>query len=135
MRRVFADAGFMVALEVRTDQHHVAAQAQWKQVQAERWQLFTTSYVLDEAVTFLNSRGGHNRAVRLGEHLLHSPEVAFIHVDEALLEAAWRYFRRHSDKRYSLTDCVSFIVMEREGLREVLTFDHHFEQAGFMPLP
>jgi predicted nucleic acid-binding protein len=38
---------------------------------------------------------------------------------------------RRPDKWWSLTDCISFIVMQQEGLTEALTTDHHFEQAGF----
>jgi predicted nucleic acid-binding protein len=33
-----------------------------------------------------------------------------------------------------LTDCISFVVMEDEGISEALTGDKHFEQAGFKAL-
>jgi uncharacterized protein len=42
--------------------------------------------------------------------------------------------RRRVDKEWSLTDCISFIVMERYKVTEALTADHHFEQAGFIAL-
>ena len=43
-------------------------------------------------------------------------------------------YRSRNDKAWSLTDCISFVVMEQEGLTEALTGDHHFEQAGFTAL-
>lgn len=43
------------------------------------------------------------------------------------------YFDR-PDKEWSLTDCISFVVMGDEGLSEALTGDHHFEQASFTAL-
>jgi hypothetical protein len=48
-------------------------------------------------------------------------------------EGSARYDSR-ADKEWSLTDCISFVVMEQEGLREALTGDRHFAQAGFVPL-
>ncbi len=135
MKPAFVDTGYLLAVEIRTDQHHPAASVHWERVRRERWRLTTTSFVLDEVITFLNSRGRHDRAVRVGEQLLHSPEVTMLHVDAGLLTDGWRLFRERPDKRYSLTDCVSFVVMEREGLHEALAFDAHFEQAGFARLP
>ena len=44
-----------------------------------------------------------------------------------------RYSAR-SDKSWTLTDCISFIVMEDEGITEALTGDQHFVQAGFKVL-
>jgi predicted nucleic acid-binding protein len=38
------------------------------------------------------------------------------------------------DKGWSLTDCISFVVMEERGIHEALTGDHHYEQAGFTAL-
>jgi predicted nucleic acid-binding protein len=41
---------------------------------------------------------------------------------------------QRADKAWSLTDCVSFIVMADGGMQRALTHDHHFEQAGFEAL-
>jgi uncharacterized protein len=43
-------------------------------------------------------------------------------------------YERRPDKSWSLTDCISFVVMQRDGISEALTGDHHFEQAGFVRL-
>ena len=39
-----------------------------------------------------------------------------------------------TDKEWSLTDCLSFIIMEDRGLTDALTADRHFIQAGFRAL-
>jgi predicted nucleic acid-binding protein len=43
-------------------------------------------------------------------------------------------YRARPDKGYSLTDCMSMLIMRREGLAEILTHDRHFEQEGFRAL-
>ena len=135
MTPVFLDTGYLIALEAADDQHHTAALRHWRAYIQSRPQLVTTSFVLDEVATFFNSRGRHAKAVEVGERLLASPSVRLVHVDEDLFGAAWTYFRRRDDKRFSLTDCVSFVLMERLGMESALAFDAHFLQAGFRTLP
>jgi len=43
-------------------------------------------------------------------------------------------YHQRPDKQWSLTDCISFVVMRDRGMSEALTGDRHFEQAGFRPL-
>ena len=135
MSRLFLDTGYLIALEAADDQHHTAALGHWRALLPSRPQLVTTSFVLDEVATFFNRRERHAKAVEIGERLLASRSVQFIHVDEDLFQAAWSYFGRRADKRYSLTDCVSFVLMERLGIESALAFDAHFVQAGFRILP
>lgn len=135
MRRAFLDTGYLIALESADDQYHSAAAEHWSAFRARGARLVTTSYVFDEVVTYFNSRGFHAKALEIGGRLIGSPSVRLIHVDQDLFEAGWEYLRKRSDKQYSLTDCISFVVMEREGLREALAFDEHFRQAGFRRLP
>lgn len=47
-----------------------------------------------------------------------------------LFEAGVAAHRNRKDKAWSLTDCISFAVMEQRGIRDALTYDRHFEQAG-----
>jgi hypothetical protein len=51
-----------------------------------------------------------------------------------LFEAGTDLYSRRSDKEWSLTDCISFVVMQEQGIGEALTGDRHFEQAGFRAL-
>ena len=97
--------------------------------------LVTTSYVFDEVVTFLNSRGLHDKAVEVGNRLIQSPSVNLVHVDDDLFQSAWEYLQTHQDKTYSLTDCISFVLMGRLAITTALAFDQHFTQAGFERLP
>lgn len=131
----FLDTGFLIALESADDQHHQQAIAAWREIQRGRDRLVTTSYVFDEVTTFFNSRGHHAKALEIGNALLLSQVVTFIHVDEPLFAEAWREFARNADKRYSLTDCASFVVMKRRRIKKALAFDKHFTQAGFDRLP
>lgn len=135
MMPVFLDTGYLIALEAADDQHHADAQQHWRKFSLSLPTLITTSYVLDEVVTFFNSRNHHSKAVEIGTRLLSSPSVEFIHVDESLFMEGWEYFKQHADKAYSLTDCISFVLMHKCGIHTALAFDRHFRQAGFERLP
>ena len=134
MNPVFLDTGYVLALELANDQNHRAALSHWQSFSAALPPLITTSYVFDEIVTFFNSRDHHAKAVEVGQRLLQSPAVRVLQVDEALFQS-WRYFREHQDKRYSFTDCISFVVMAEQAVTAALTFDRHFGQAGFETVP
>jgi len=132
MKVHFLDASYVLAVEVDTDQRHDSAAKHWQGIKsAASTKLVTTSFVFAEIVTFLNRRGRHHRAVEIGQRLLQSPVVNFMEVDRRLFDEGWAYFQRHDDKQYSLTDCISFVLMKRLGITTALTFDHHFRQAGF----
>lgn len=135
MNSVFLDTGYLIALELASDQNHREALKHWRGVLKSLPPLVTTSYVFDEVVTFFNSRGYHAKAVELGNRLLTSRSVQLVHVDEKLFQEGWHYFQRHKDKGYSLTDCISFIVMKRLGINTAFAFDKHFTQAGFKKQP
>lgn len=135
MKRLFLDAGYVIALETSDDQNHKAASQHWRRLLKSPLSLITTSYVFDEIVTFFNSRSRHDKAVEVGSNLIQTGLIELIHVDETLFYEGWEYFQKHRDKTYSLTDCISFVVMKQRAIRTALTFDRHFTQAGFDKLP
>ena len=135
MKTYFADTGYLLALELGDDQNHQSALAHWAELLKTTFAIVTTSYVFDETITYLNSRNHHEKAVEVGENLLLSSSVELVYVDENLFFEGWTMFQKYADKRYSLTDCISFVVMKQRELDTALTFDKHFVQAGFKTEP
>ena len=135
MKPLFLDTGYLIGLETSNDQHHQAAVEHWNRLARNLPHLVTSSYVFDEVVTIFANRNLHAKGIEVGQNLLDSPFVELVHVDEELFYEAWRYYQKHSDKSYSLTDCVSFVLMTKLGIEAALTFDTHFVQAGFKRLP
>lgn len=107
MTPIFVDTSYLLALELASDQNHQLAQTHWQQIIKALPPLVTTSYIFDEVITYFNSRGYHQKAVQVGQMLLQSPSVEFIHIDSSLFQSGWSYFQRYQDKKYSLTDCLS----------------------------
>ena len=97
--------------------------------------LITSTWIFDEVVTFFNSRNKHGKAVEIGNRLLQSSFVTMIPVDSILFRKGWEVFQQYDDKSFSLTDCISFVIMRERENSEALTFDRHFTQAGFQRLP
>jgi len=62
------------------------------------------------------------------------PEVTIVPASADLWQRGVALFASRPDKDWSLTDCISFVVMQERGIADGLTADHHFEQAGFVAL-
>ncbi len=54
-----------------------------------------------------------------------------MHLTPELFQQAFELYQTYHDKEWGLIDCVSFVVMKNRGIRQALTFDRHFAQAGF----
>ena len=74
------------------------------------------------------------KAHQFVHYIRSSKNCTIVPASQDLFEAGLRLHGDRKDKAWSLTDCISFVVMEREGIRRALAFDHHFEQAGFEAL-
>ena len=95
----------------------------------------TTDYVLDEAVTLTRFACSHSKAVELIEAVRSSKFLQIVYSDERLFSQGIEFFKRHSDKEWSLTDCFSFVTMNKLDIKTAFTFDAHFRQAGFAMIP
>ena len=62
------------------------------------------------------------------------PQIEVVPFSEELSAGALRLFADRSDKDWSLTDCLSFVIMGSRNIQKALMADHHFERAGFRPV-
>ncbi len=139
MEHYFVDTSFLIARFNPRDANHVRArEVVTSQTSPERapsrW--IYSDYIFDETITtVLGLTRRWDDARRIGEALRESHLLRMSRVDEASFEAAWELFRNRPDKMWSFTDCTSFTVMERFGIRKALAFDRNFREAGFAVLP
>jgi uncharacterized protein len=131
MRSVFADTSFYIAFVNPYDSAHVTATEFVRHFSGKS---VTTEYVLVEVGNWLARSGDRPVFLDLLNNLRADPDTAVLAGDHALFEAGLNLYSKRLDKDWSLTDCISFVVMKRLKLMEVLTADHHFEQAGFKVL-
>jgi uncharacterized protein len=126
-------AGFLALWDTR-DEHHAAAVALQEELTRMRRHFLTTDYVVDETATLLLVRHSHAAAVDFLDTIERSEALRLEWIGPDRFHAASALFRKHADKEWSFTDCVSFATMRELRIRDAFTTDHHFKQAGFVPL-
>jgi predicted nucleic acid-binding protein len=131
VKAVFADAWFYIALLDADDQGHARAAAFFRKFDGV---VVTTRWVLAEVANSLSAPPVRRAMAAFLNHLEQDPGVRIVSDSDALYARGLALFAARADKAWSLTDCISFVVMESEGLSEALTADRHFEQAGFAAL-
>jgi predicted nucleic acid-binding protein len=94
----------------------------------------TAAVLLEVGDGLAKTRHARLSFMSLQEQLRSDPDVAIVPLSDQLWRQAVDLFGNRIDKDWSLTDCVSFAVMQGGNITEALTGDHHFEQAGFVAL-
>jgi len=92
--------------------------------------LVTTQWVLAEVGDAMAAPKDRQRFTALLDQL-NAPSATIIPASESDFERGVDLFRRRPDKYWTLTDCLSFVVMQELGITQALTADRHFRQAGF----
>lgn len=131
---IFVDAGGWIALAVPSDSLHARAVAVFSRLLQNNSRLITTESVLFETFDALSSPRVRYLAPVLRISLLKLRALEVIGVDEIARESALAFHQSRPDKEWSLTDCLSFVLMQQRGISAAIAFDHHFEQAGFRAL-
>jgi predicted nucleic acid-binding protein len=130
MMRVFADTFYFLALLNKHDEAHAKALEFAHLID----KLVTTEWVLTELTDGLASSRHRKMFVQTRQELLADADALIIAFEKQLYDEGIQLYHQRADKQWSLTDCISFVVMKRESITDALTGDHHFEQAGFVAL-
>jgi predicted nucleic acid-binding protein len=131
MTTVFVDTFYFLALVNPRDQAHARALAFTAAFQG---QMLTTVWVLAEFGDAMSDPRNRLEFIATLNDIRANPQMTIVPPDQALFDEGVQFYANRLDKEWSLTDCISFVVMQREGITDALTGDHHFEQAGFVAL-
>lgn len=130
----FIDSAYLIALAVESDELHPLAQKWAEQTENQNWSFVTTWAVILEIGNALAKPRYRSTATSLLNEFFRDPTITVIPLSGPLLQRGIKLFADRSDKAWSVTDCISFLVMEDLQIRDALTGDEHFEQAGFHAL-
>jgi predicted nucleic acid-binding protein len=127
----FADTFFFLALlNARDRTYHEKARAANRVDRA----VVTSQWVLIELADHLCDLNNRRLFGQVYNALVQDHRYTIIPVDAEAFDEAVKLYQSRRDKAWSLTDCTSFVIMRLRHLRDALTADHHFEQAGFNAL-
>jgi len=130
----FVDTVCWIALLNQQDHFHESADQRYKKLMKSGACFVTTSSVLEETANALCDPAFNPSVLAFHRNLESSSRIEHVFVDPSLWAKAWTLFEKRLDKAWSLTDCISIIVMQERGINDVLTSDRHFIQAGFNAL-
>jgi predicted nucleic acid-binding protein len=131
-KEVFIDSS---AIFVMGDRSSEEGEAVEEFLLTRRTPLVTTNFILAETLSLVTKRIGKTKGIEVGEKVISSGIIRLIYLEEALQREAWQFYKKYRDKDFDFIDATSFVYCKQQGIREVLTLDHHFTQMGFTIFP
>ena len=128
MKAVFADTSYYLALVNSLDHRHSAA-CQWTSKFSGT--SVTTAWVIAELANAMCQVANRPFFLSLLRDLQNDVRVTIVPAAKDIFDRGLELYSRRPDKDWSLTDCISFLVMEDRGLTDAAALDRHFSQAGF----
>jgi uncharacterized protein len=125
---VFPDTFALIAwLNSRDSAHAMVAEF----LEGYIGKLLITEWVLLELADALSSPHARSTVVEFIQAIRSDGLIDVVGYDHSVYQRGSDLFVNRPDKSWSLTDCISFEVMTEADVKDALTADHHFEQAGF----
>ncbi|MBU1500389.1 PIN domain-containing protein [Patescibacteria group bacterium] len=126
---IFVDADALIGLRVKEDAHYNAAKQILNDLEEKGETLATSWQVVNEVATKLAYFDKKKNALDFLKWLFKS-DVEVVYVDSRLAKKAVKKFKDQRSKRVSLTDCTNMVIAEEMGVKQIFSFDKHYEQNG-----
>lgn len=130
--RLLLDTVFIEALLNQRDQYHQIAVKLFPRLRSAR-EVWITEAILTEVGNAF-SRIDRKAADQFIQQCYRISNIKVVTVDTPLFQKALTLYRSRNDQTWGLTDCISFVVMAEKELRDAMTADRHFIQAGYRAL-
>jgi len=130
----FVDSAGWIALLNADDELHQKTDAIYKELLIAGTMFMTSTAVLNEVANSLCKPKYRDAVIEFYKRLQNSLRIKTVFIDKSLWSQGWKLFEDRPDKAWGLTDCISMEIMSKYKLRDVLTNDIHFSQAGYNAL-
>ncbi|OQA15269.1 MAG: hypothetical protein BWY64_02936 [bacterium ADurb.Bin363] len=134
IKSCFLDTSYLIALINTNDRWHKVANYWQEEVIKNNILLITTEYILVELADGLSVLKFRYKAAQMVSLLKNIRYVNIIPASTILFDADLALFKNRLDKEWSLTDCISMIVVHDYSIKDILSSDRHFVQAGYQVL-
>lgn len=130
--QLFIDTGPFLARYFTKDQHHKTAVHFWKEIQRQQIKCVTSNFVLHEFFNLARKQlTNPYNFTKLANDILNGHldglEILRPNSEDELAAAELFYINR--DSKIGFTDCLSFTLMKKHGIKQAFTFDKHFQHA------
>jgi predicted nucleic acid-binding protein len=129
--RIFLDTSFLISLSDEKDTNHNSAKISLRELVGNGARFVLARNILNEYLDGVTKRISKEKAIEELDNILNSKLLVIEPVTEKDWDKAIIYFRKYKDQQIDLTDCLSFAIMERLEMKNVLTFDNDFKIHGF----
>ena len=135
LSRIFIDTGAFFAAEVSRDQFYQRSRQMWNELLDPAITIYSSDAIFQETNMLLHYRTGPASSIRWIELQMQSNSIIWLPVDAQVRRAALPWMKKFSDRSVSFVDATSFVLMRRENIRHVFSFDRHFSVARFRLWP
>ena len=132
---VFVDTGVWYAMADKSDQYHKKATEYTKKLVTSNINFVTTNLVVHETLMLLSRKTSKAAAIKFLDMIYSQDNIEIIENEDSIEQKAYRIFKKYADQDFSITDCLSFVIMKENRIKKAFTFDKHFKIMKFTVIP